>query len=253
MSERPLGEDPFSPPVSQTNQPLRATVEGALEANERAIRQVRETQEERLTSLEQHLNEKVEAGDKELLVRIDALKEANDKLASERDRAAEVLRSANEKAINQAEVERSKAADRLAEQLKQRIESGDENLRLHITAQENQLREELVALERATTLVHAASEKAIDKAEVSTDKRFHAVNEFRAQLSEQSGTYMPREVADAQFSELRKQITQNTDRINVAAGEKGGSDKTIGWMIAGATILISVTVIGVNILLSLIT
>lgn len=38
----------------------------------------------------------------------------------------------------------------------------------------------------------AASDKAITKAELTTDKRFEGVNEFRAALSDQANSFMPR-------------------------------------------------------------
>lgn len=216
------------------------------DAYQKAIDIEREHREKRLSELQYMLMEKSNAGDHELLVRIESIKEAGDKLASERDRAAEALRSANQKAIEQADDVRAKSADRLAEQLTEKIQSGDENLRLHIVGQAR----ELDAARRETAIIHEASEKAIARADASTEKRFEAVNAFRQQLADQAGLFMPREVADTQIEELRKQIQDNTDRINTTQGAKQGSERLLAVGLAVATIVISIVVVLVNILIS---
>lgn len=45
-----------------------------------------------------------------------------------------------------------------------------------------------------------ASDKAINKAEVATEKRFEGVNEFRAQLADQATSFIPRTEAEARIS-----------------------------------------------------
>ncbi len=238
------------------------------DAYEKAIEIERENRDKSLAALEDLLMQKVEAGDDELLVRIESIKEAGDKLASERDRAAEALRSANQRAIEQADEQRSQSADRLAEQLgdrigavgektdavqtslHERINEGDSHLRQHIDQQVVQIEGALDAARRETTIIHDSSEKAIAKAEASTEKRFEAVNAFRQQLSDQANLFMPREVADTQIEALRKQVQDNTKRIDTTQGAKTGSEKTITAGLAVATIVISIVVILANILLS---
>ncbi len=238
------------------------------EAYENAIQIERENRDESLSALKDLLTGKVDAGDHELLVRIESIKEAGDKLASERDRAAEALRSANQRAIEQADGERAKSADRLAEQLgdrigaasektdavktslHERINEGDSHLRQHIDQQVLQIEGALEAARRETSIIHDASEKAIAKADASTEKRFEAVNAFRQQLSDQANLFMPREVAEAQIEALRKQMLDNTKRIDTSQGARAGSEKTITMGLAAATIVISIVVILANILLA---
>ena len=119
------------------------------------------------------------------------------------------------------------------------------------------------ALEAANVAVQAAltsAEKAVAKAETAAEKRFDSQNEFRAQLSDQASTFLPREVAEAQFSELRKQIQSNTDRLNSMTGastqaEKGvdqaqtKKDSNNRWIALGVTSVIAITSIIVTILL----
>ncbi len=216
------------------------------EAYEKAIEIEREHGDRSLSELRHALTEKVEAGDRELLVRIESIMAAGDNLASERDRAAEALRSATQRAIEQSDIEKGKTAEKLAEQLREQIHSGDENLRLHIIGQGQQLD----AARRETTIIHEASTKAIEKAEAASEKRFESVNEFRQQLSDQANLFMPREVADTQIETLRKQVQDNTKRIDTTQGAKTGSERTITVGLAAATIVISIVVILANVLLA---
>lgn len=66
-------------------------------------------------------------------------------------------------------------------------------------------------------LALTASEKAIGKAEIATEKRFDAVNEFRAQLADQARTFMPRnealQLADQATSRIREVADRTGDQI----------------------------------------
>lgn len=57
-----------------------------------------------------------------------------------------------------------------------------------------------------TSLALNASEKAVTKAEMATEKRFDSVNEFRAQLKDQAALLIPREEANAKFTSLEEKI-----------------------------------------------
>src|SRR6266566_4156260 len=54
------------------------------------------------------------------------------------------------------------------------------------------LKAELDALGKRIDLAFSNADKAIQKAEFSTEKRFESVNEFRAQLSDQTKTFINR-------------------------------------------------------------
>lgn len=60
-------------------------------------------------------------------------------------------------------------------------------------------------------LALAAAKEAIDKAETATEKRFDSVNEFRAQLSDQAGTFYPRKEAEQRLTDLREKIEIMTE------------------------------------------
>lgn len=87
-----------------------------------------------------------------------------------------------------------------------------------------------------------AAERAVSKAEVATDKRFEAVNEFRAQLSTQTSTFMPRtesiqrhDATAARVTELEKRFTEAlaivNSRLDRTQGTAQGIDKAWGYII----------------------
>jgi hypothetical protein len=249
------------------DQQRERAVQLQAESYERALERQRENQEQQVQASEQRLSDRIAAGDSELLVRIDGIKEAGDKLASERDRAAEALRIVTAKRIEQADMERAKSADRLAEtlgerigsvstethslekSLNRRVDEGDAHLRQHIDQQVMQIQQALDAARREFDITHESSERAIQKAEAAADKRFDSINKFREQLDSQAKDFMPRELATAQFDEFRKQITELQRKESSKTGQSMGNERAIGLLIGVSTLLLGITVVLVNILL----
>lgn len=138
-------------------------------------------------------------------------------------------------AVEVASVEREKAAQALRIELDRAIQEGNRALREHIALQVTQIQAALVAantielariagvneaaiardvaLRSEVHLINESSETAIAKAEAATDKRFESVNEFRAQLSTQTASFLPREVADSQFAELRRAMSELAEKV----------------------------------------
>jgi chromosome segregation ATPase len=73
--------------------------------------------------------------------------------------------------------------------------------------------ERFKAMDEKTSLALTASEKAVSKAEMATEKRFDSVNEFRGSLKDQAATLMPREEADAKFKALESKIDEMKKEI----------------------------------------
>jgi len=193
----------------------------------------------------------------------------------EREQAARVLREEQHIASNIASQEREKAAENLRTQLASQIVAGDTNLREHIQQQIQQIRSALVsaeqlelsriekavqemvcwreqakaeymAIRKEHVLIHDASQQAINKAETATERRFDAVNAFREQLTVQTSSFMPREVAEARVEEIRQQLTAITTRLDTQSGKSLGSTSAIGYMVTAATLLISLIVLVAN-------
>lgn len=75
----------------------------------------------------------------------------------------------------------------------------------------------LEATETAIGKAEAATSKAIDKAEAANTDRFASVNEFRAQLSDQARTFMPRNEAVSLVDAATLRIRELADQLPALA------------------------------------
>jgi hypothetical protein len=92
------------------------------------------------------------------------------------------------------------------------------------------------ATDDKTSLALTSSEKAVTKAEIATEKRFDAVNEFRGQLKDQASTFVPRAEADSRFKGIEEKI--ESIKTGGVAQNRWTMDKVlmlalaaIGWII----------------------
>jgi hypothetical protein len=102
--------------------------------------------------------------------------------------------------------------------------------------------------EKALTAALNAAKEAVLKAEGASEKRFESVNEFRATLSDQTNTLMPRQEYTVQHRALEEKLTELTNRINMSEGQKQGSDVTIGKIYAAVGVVGAV--LGIIVLLA---
>jgi hypothetical protein len=86
----------------------------------------------------------------------------------------------------------------------------------------------LLAAEKAVQTALTAAEKAVAKAETAAEKRFESVNEFRAQLSDQAGTFIPRAEYDARQATTADKVTELAERVNVVNGRIDVGEGRIG-------------------------
>jgi hypothetical protein len=93
--------------------------------------------------------------------------------------------------------------DTLKDHLDNRINAIDRFLNIRIDSQADKVE-----------LALAASERAITKADIATEKRFDGVNEFRQSLSDQAALFVTREVVealvatkDAELKQLEKELS----------------------------------------------
>jgi hypothetical protein len=152
--------------------------------------------------------------DTRLEMRLAALEQNLETLSVERQRAVDV-----------ASEEREKAASALRDSLERAIREGDERLREHVSNQIQQIRASLesadkLELSRIDYVAEkadkqqavanerfSAAEVAIRKAENATEIRFQGVNEFRATLSDQTKSFIPRELAEKTTDQLDKRLS----------------------------------------------
>ncbi len=119
---------------------------------------------------------------------------------------------------------------------------------LHHILDERDIRydQRAAAQDRSVATALEAAEKAIAKAEMSTEKRFDSVNEFRATLADQAALLMPR----AEFSVQHASITDKLDVLEKRIGEMqqsissilargGGLKDAWGYLVAGAGVILA--------------
>ncbi len=90
------------------------------------------------------------------------------------------------------------------------------------------------------------AQKAIDKADTATEKRFEGVNEFRAALSDQAAQFITRDALEAtadkietQIQQQRKDIDALARRLDLREGQSVGTRLTTGVLVTVATIAIA--------------
>ena len=119
-------------------------------------------------------------------------------------------------------------------------------------AQEKAVQVQLVAQEKAVAAALAAQKEAVNKSEASYDKRFDAVNEFRAQLSDQGRTFLPRNEADARFAAMAEKIDALQKSIDRSEGRSAGIGLSAGALagtLTGVLTLITIVVVLANLLI----
>lgn len=105
-----------------------------------------------------------------------------------------------------------------------------ETLREHFTA--------LLEAERGKNEVRfQGTQKAIEKAEASVDRRLEGMNEFRASLADQAGRLMPRAEADNRFSGINEQLKDISSRIDRQEGRGSGLNAGWGYLVGAVGLL----------------
>ncbi len=126
------------------------------------------------------------------------------------------------------------------------LSASDKALEVSATGAQREFREHLEQVWRETTVAFEASDKAITKSELANEKRFESMNGFRRQLSDQAQTFMPREVADAQHTATQSQLADQKSLLDKMDGARRGTTATVGYLIAAATLVISLVVVFSN-------
>lgn len=78
---------------------------------------------------------------------------------------------------------------------------------------ETAVRAALLAQKELATMALTNAERAVAKAEAAAEKRFEAVNEFRATLGDQQRTLMPRAEAEIELGALKVMVEKLETRL----------------------------------------
>jgi hypothetical protein len=123
------------------------------------------------------------------------------------------------------------------------VEGIKEHFNQRFADQDKAVQAALVAQEKAVSAALAATKEAVIKAETAADKRFESVNEFRAQLTDQTRTFMPRAEMESRSASLGEKLDALDKRLTTTEGRKQGSGDT--WKVIAAVIAVSIPIIGI--------
>lgn len=131
-----------------------------------------------------------------------------------------------------------------------------EYMTLMVEAEMRRVDERFNAVEKSTAAAFENSQRAIDKADQATEKRFEGVNEFRAALSDQASRFVTIEALSAVNDKMeagylrnREDIDSLSTRIDLRDGQIEGSRFTYGamaGMLAAFATLIGLLILGTN-------
>jgi len=93
------------------------------------------------------------------------------------------------------------------------------------------------AQEAAVQSALASSALATQKAEIANEKRFESVNEFRATLADQAGTFISRTEVEQLIRSLDDKVDLTTGRMDRLEGRAGGFNATWGYLVGAVVVL----------------
>jgi hypothetical protein len=96
-----------------------------------------------------------------------------------------------------------------AEYARDLISAGDRRYQDRFELQERWMREAISAQEEKAKVALAAAEKAVAKAETSSEARFASMNEFRGQLKDQTSTFVTRVEIEALKQQTASFVTRS--------------------------------------------
>jgi hypothetical protein len=119
-----------------------------------------------------------------------------------------------------------------------------DTLGAHLQRQHNdlitRLDERHVADDRAVQSALASAKEAVIKAEVASEKRFEAVNEFRSTLADQATRLLPRAEADARFKAIEDKVGIGASLDSTAQGQR---DARAGLRLDASTVTAAIALV----------
>jgi len=109
----------------------------------------------------------------------------------------------------------------------------------------------ILAVEKTAAMAQLSSEKAIQKAEVATEKRFDSVNEFRATLTDQAARLATKEALAGFQSAFDDKIRELTARVGRVEDTKIGAIESQSALAARVTLALLAAGVLVSILLGI--
>jgi hypothetical protein len=127
------------------------------------------------------------------------------------------------------------------------IEANDLRYSQRFAAQSEALSAAFTAQQNAVNAALTAADRAVLKAETASEKRFDAVNEFRASLNDQSRLLMPRGECEKALATIKESLdelkTNVSQRQNISAGVKEGTQTSWALIVAIGVSAVNIIVI----------
>jgi hypothetical protein len=116
---------------------------------------------------------------------------------------------------------------------------------LEVTMAERDRRygERFDAQERANSLALDAAEKAVLKAEGAAEKRFEAVNEFRATLTDQAATFATRVEMISELRAMSARLERIESHDALTAGRGTGMSQLWGFIVGASGLVVGIVMV----------
>jgi len=101
----------------------------------------------------------------------------------------------------------------LRELLEEKIAAEHNLTQNYLAERELRYEQRFMAQEKAVNAALIAQKEAVVKQEMASEKRFEGVNEFRAQLSDQAATFLPRNEYQVQHDSLNEKVDAVTKNV----------------------------------------
>ncbi len=89
----------------------------------------------------------------------------------------------------------------------------------------------LAAAKELVSTAQTAADRAVQKAEVASEKRFEAVNEFRAAMDDQQRRLMPRQEVEVLLKALNDRIDVISEALTQLGSQRIGVKEGWGWAV----------------------
>jgi len=87
---------------------------------------------------------------------------------------------------------------------------------------EKRYNERHAALEKSFLLAMSSADKAVQKAETASERRFDSVNEFRSTLADQQRTLIPRAEVEVLINSINERISDLKQQLDTLKAERQG-------------------------------
>jgi hypothetical protein len=112
------------------------------------------------------------------------------------------------------------------------IEANDARYQQRFQQQGEALTAAFLAQKSAVDAALAAADRAVTKAEIASEKRFDAVNEFRRSLDDLSRLQMPRLECEQRLGTLKEQVDRVEDVLRSRGAQNAGAKDSWAMIVA---------------------